>query len=107
MIKKLFLSLLTVFVIFTSVGCNKPSEVNKTSYAEHWNELDKNQKYWFVTTELEKLKASGYSILVEEYYFIDQLDHYYNDNPPGDIPAQEAIKKIGISTGTIQMSITN
>jgi len=107
MTRKLFLSLLTVFFIFTIVGCNKPPEVNEKSYAEHWNELDRNQKYWFVTTELEKLKAAGYSILVEEYYFIDQLDSYYNDNPPGDIPAQQAIKKIGVSTGTIQMSLPN
>ncbi|WP_394233796.1 hypothetical protein [Niallia oryzisoli] len=102
MSRKLFLSVLTVFLIFISVGCSKP-EVQEETYAEFWNQLDRNQKQWLVSTELEKLKASGYSIIVEEYYFIDRLDRYYTDDPPGDLPVKEALKKIGLSSGVIQL----
>lgn len=103
MIKKFLLSLLTLFLISTLLACNK-TEVTDKSYAEYWNGLDMNQKQWIVATELEKLKTVGYTVIVEEYYFIDRLDVYYNDNPPGDLPVPKALKNIGFSTGTLQMS---
>jgi hypothetical protein len=101
MIHKLILTLLTAITVFTLSGCNQ-AELNEESHAEYWNGLNRNQKQVLVTTEFERLKASGFTILVEEYYFIDRLNSYYTDHPPGELPVKDALKKIGFSTGVIQ-----
>ncbi|WP_409304942.1 hypothetical protein [Peribacillus sp. SCS-155] len=94
--------LLTAFAItFALYGCSEKEESVQTT-AEFWNGLDRNQKHILVSTELHLLKASGFTILVEEYYFIDRLDSYYNDNQPGHLPVKDALKKIGFSAGVIQ-----
>ncbi|RFU65025.1 hypothetical protein [Peribacillus glennii] len=103
MSRKLYVFIVTSLLIFILAACNK-NELNGNSSAEHWNSLDRNQKHIQVATELEELRSSGFTIIVEEYYFIDQLDAYYNDNPSGNLSIHKAIRKIGNSTGTIQVS---
>ncbi|PLT33199.1 hypothetical protein [Bacillus sp. V5-8f] len=101
MLRKFNVFALPFIMIFIMVACND-HEFNGMSPAEYWNSLDRNQKHILVTTELEKLRGSGLTIIVEEYYFIDKLDEYYNENPSGKLPVHEAVRKIGNSTGTIQ-----
>ncbi|MEH7272487.1 hypothetical protein [Neobacillus vireti] len=73
---------------------NKPSSIwfNK-SYAE---------KFSLVQSELHRLRNQGYSVTVEESYFIGELDAFYDGNSDEPTSNQQAILLVGKASNKIK-----
>jgi hypothetical protein len=72
---------------------NKPSSV--------WLSKSYSEKYSLVHSELNRLQNQGYSIAVDESYFIEALNAFYDGNPDEPTSINEAILLVGLAGNAI------
>lgn len=66
-----------------------------------WTKLTDNQKFHAVSNALYSLDQNGYTIEESEDYYIDAINAFYTDSSTMNVPVNEVLTQIAITSNTI------